>query len=53
MNSLGQFIVKPFNDRYNNKIKVGDKDLITNTQIEDWSYCCFSTFCCENRYKTR
>ena len=36
MNSLGQFIVKPLNDRYNNKIKVGDKNLITNTQVEDW-----------------
>ena len=36
MNSLSQFIVKPLNDRYNNKVKVGDKDLITNTQVEDW-----------------
>ena len=36
MNSLGQFIVKPLNDRYNNKVKIGDKSLITNTSIEDW-----------------
>ena len=36
MNSLGQFIVKPLNDRYNNNISVGNKSLITNTQVEDW-----------------
>jgi hypothetical protein len=36
MNSLGQFIVKPLNDRYNNKVKIGDKSLITNTSVEDW-----------------
>ena len=36
MNSLGQFIIKPLNNRYNNKVKVGDKDLITNTKVEDW-----------------
>ena len=36
MNSLGQFIIKPLNDRYNNQVKVGNKNLITNTRIEDW-----------------
>ena len=36
MNSLGQFIIKPLNDRYNNQVKVGDKNLITNTRVEDW-----------------
>jgi len=36
MNSLGQFIIKPLKERYNNEIKVGDKSLITNTSVEDW-----------------
>ena len=36
MNSLGQFIIKPLKDRYNNQVKVGDKNLITNTKVEDW-----------------
>ena len=36
MNSLGQFIIRPLNDRYNNQVKVGDKNLITNTKVEDW-----------------
>ena len=36
MNSLGQFIIRPLNDRYNNQVKVGDKNLITNTRVEDW-----------------
>ncbi len=32
MKSVGYFIVKPLNDsRYNNKIKVGDKELILNS----------------------
>tara|TARA_R110001592_G_scaffold5556_3_gene30692 strand:- start:209 stop:802 length:594 start_codon:yes stop_codon:yes gene_type:complete len=33
MNSLYNFIVKPFNNRYNNKVEIGDKSLIVNTQI--------------------
>ena len=36
MNSLGQFIIRPLVDRYNNEVKVGDKSLITNTSVEDW-----------------
>jgi hydrogenase maturation factor len=32
--SIHDFIVKPVGDRYNNKVKVGDKELITNTSIE-------------------
>ena len=35
MNSIYDFIVKPTNERYNNKIKVGDKTLIVNSNIED------------------
>jgi hypothetical protein len=36
MRSVFSFIVKPVGDRYNNKIKVGDKDLILNTRIENF-----------------
>jgi hypothetical protein len=32
--SIYDFIVKPVGDRYNNKVKVGDEELITNTSIE-------------------
>ena len=35
MNSIYDFIVKPTNERYNNKIKVGEKTLIINSNIED------------------
>jgi len=36
MNSLYDFIVKPLNNRYNNSIKIKDKDLVTNTNIENF-----------------
>jgi len=32
--SLFDFIVEPYGQRYNNKVKVGDKSLIINTQLE-------------------
>jgi len=35
MNSLYDFVVKPINSRYNNTIKIGDKTLITNANIEN------------------
>lgn len=35
MNSIYDFIITPTNSRYNNKIKVGDKTLIVNSNIED------------------
>ena len=35
MRSLYNFIVKPFNERYDNIRKVDDKTLIINTNIED------------------
>jgi hypothetical protein len=38
MNSLYEFIVKPLNERYNNKKNVGDKTLILNTNIEDHTF---------------
>jgi len=34
MNSLYDFIVKPYGGRYDNSIKVGDKELVLNTKIE-------------------
>ena len=35
MNSIYDFIITPTNSRYNNKIKVGEKTLIVNSNIED------------------
>ena len=34
MKSLFDFIVEPVGKRYNNEVKVGDKSLIINTQVE-------------------
>jgi hypothetical protein len=34
MNSLYDFIVKPYGGRYDNSIKVADKELVLNTKIE-------------------
>jgi hypothetical protein len=36
MRSIFSFIVKPVGNRYNNKIKVADKELILNTKIESF-----------------
>ena len=38
MNSLYSFIVKPLNDRYDNKIKIGEQDFIVNTSIEQHKF---------------
>jgi len=38
MKSLYQFIVKPFEDRYNNTINIEEKELIINTSIEDHKF---------------
>ena len=38
MKSLYDFIVKPIGDKYNNEIKVGDKNLVVNTQLEAWKF---------------
>ena len=35
MKGLGNFIISPKENRYNNEIKIGDKTLVTNTKIED------------------
>jgi hypothetical protein len=36
MQSVFSFIVRPVGDRYDNKLKIGDKELITNTKIESF-----------------
>jgi len=36
MKSIYDFIVEPLGQRYNNKIKVGDKSLIINTKLESF-----------------
>ena len=38
MKSLYDFIVKPIGDKYTNTIKVGDKNVIVNTKIENWKF---------------
>ncbi len=35
MNSITDFIITPTNERYNNKISIGDKTLIINSNVED------------------
>ena len=36
MKSLFDFIVEPVGQRYNNKVKIGDKSLIINTKVESY-----------------
>ena len=38
MKSLYDFIVEPLGNKYNNEIKVGDKNLVVNTQLEAWKF---------------
>jgi hypothetical protein len=38
MRPVRDIIIKPFGDRYNNTCKVGDKDLILNTEIFNHQY---------------
>tara|TARA_R110002074_G_scaffold383026_1_gene563138 strand:+ start:84 stop:689 length:606 start_codon:yes stop_codon:yes gene_type:complete len=38
MRSLFDFIVEPLGDKYSNKVKVGDVDLVVNTKIENWKF---------------
>ena len=35
MKGIYDFVIKPKDERYNNKIKIGDKTLIVNSNIED------------------
>ena len=36
MKSLFDFIVEPLNTQYNNEIKVGDKSLVTNADLDNF-----------------
>jgi len=38
MKSLYNFIIKPLNKRYDNTVKVDNKNLIVNTQVEDFKF---------------
>jgi hypothetical protein len=38
MNSLYDFIVEPVGEKYSNTIKVGNKELVVNTKIENWKF---------------
>ena len=38
MNSLYQFIIKPIGERYNNKRKIDNKELIINSSISDHKF---------------
>ncbi len=38
MRNIHCYIIKPINGRYNNKIKIQDKELILNTSIEDHKF---------------
>tara|TARA_B110000483_G_C18099294_1_gene505166 strand:- start:45 stop:635 length:591 start_codon:yes stop_codon:yes gene_type:complete len=38
MQSIFNFIIKPIGGRYDNKKKVGDKELILNTELQNHSY---------------
>ena len=38
MNSLYDFIVEPVGEKYNNTIRVGNKELVVNTKIENWKF---------------
>ena len=38
MKSIYNFVVKPKGERYNNKKKVGDKELILNTEIQAYKF---------------
>jgi hypothetical protein len=38
MKSLYDFIVKPIGDKYKNTVKIGGKDVVINTKIENWKF---------------
>ena len=38
MKSLYDFIVKPIGDKYSNTVKIGGKDVVINTKIENWKF---------------
>ena len=38
MKSVFDFIVKPLGEKYNNKIKIGDTELVLNTKVENHKF---------------
>jgi len=38
MRSLYDFIIEPLGEKYSNKVKIGDKELIVNTKIENFKF---------------
>jgi len=38
MKSLYDFIVEPVGEKYSNTIKIGNKNLVVNTKIENWKF---------------
>ena len=38
MKSLFKFIIEPKNGRYNNEKKIGDKNLLLNTEMQNHQY---------------
>ena len=38
MRSLYDFIVKPVGEKYNNTVRIDNKDLVVNTKIENWKF---------------
>ena len=48
MNSLYNFIVKPFKERYNNEKQIADKSLIVNTQISNHQFVSKKAISCCN-----
>ena len=38
MKSLFKFVIKPKNGRYNNEKKIGDKNLLLNTELQNHQY---------------
>ena len=40
MQSVYKYVVEPLGDRYNNSKKIGDKELILNTEVFNHQYIC-------------
>ena len=38
MKSLYDFIIQPLGDKYSNTVKLGNKDIVVNTKIENWKF---------------
>jgi uncharacterized protein YneR len=38
MKSLYDFIVEPLGEKYNNTVKIDNKELVVNTKIENWKF---------------